>query len=292
MPWPAVAAAAAKWIPAIASLAGGLFSNNSAKKEARRQEKLQREFAQNSIRWRVADAKAAGLHPLYALTGQGASYTPVSVQDSLGPAISEAGQNVSRAISATSTPAEKVMQDLAIEQAKANIRLTETQQMALASEIARNRQARTIGLPGEGPMSEMGQASGATAAAEPAKSYQTLPTDAGTASGPTPLWRTFTLTTTPAGQDVPIVLPGGMQGDAAEVLESLAESPVIMAMVMKENIRRFGPSWGTWFTETYVPGAESAGVGINQPRKFRSLKNSGNPWQRGKGKFLPPRSGR
>lgn len=40
---------------------------------------LQREFAQNSIQWRVNDAKRAGIHPLYALGAQGSSYTPQSL---------------------------------------------------------------------------------------------------------------------------------------------------------------------------------------------------------------------
>lgn len=40
----------------------------------------QKEFAQNAIQWRVADAKKAGLHPLYALSGGGASYSPQPFQ--------------------------------------------------------------------------------------------------------------------------------------------------------------------------------------------------------------------
>lgn len=44
---------------------------------------LQREFAQNTIRWRVEDAKAAGLHPLFGLQGNNATFSPnaVSVGD-------------------------------------------------------------------------------------------------------------------------------------------------------------------------------------------------------------------
>lgn len=64
---------------------------------------MQREFAQNGIRWRTEDAKAAGLHPLYALTGQGASYTPSAVQTESSRApeyLSRAGQDVSRAVMA------------------------------------------------------------------------------------------------------------------------------------------------------------------------------------------------
>lgn len=39
--------------------------------------RLQREFAQNSIRWKVNDAKMAGIHPTYALGAQGTSFSPM-----------------------------------------------------------------------------------------------------------------------------------------------------------------------------------------------------------------------
>jgi len=37
---------------------------------------LQKDFAQHGIRWRVEDAKAAGIHPLAAVGAAGASYSP------------------------------------------------------------------------------------------------------------------------------------------------------------------------------------------------------------------------
>ncbi len=45
----------------------------SAQEQAQSQDSLnyerQKEFAQNAIQWRGADARKAGLHPLYALQG-------------------------------------------------------------------------------------------------------------------------------------------------------------------------------------------------------------------------------
>ncbi|CAM3387128.1 hypothetical protein [Helicobacter labetoulli] len=55
---------------------GGLMNMNNQNKLAERQENLQREFAQNSIQWRVNDAKKAGIHPIAALGSQGISYNP------------------------------------------------------------------------------------------------------------------------------------------------------------------------------------------------------------------------
>lgn len=85
-------------ISAGASLLGGFMQNKAQK----RQEDMQREFAQSGIQWKVKDAEKAGIHPLYALGAQTTSFQPTAVGD-MG--IAEAGQNIGRAINATrSTP--------------------------------------------------------------------------------------------------------------------------------------------------------------------------------------------
>lgn len=50
----------------------------------------QERFAKNSIQWRVADAKAAGLHPLFGLSGGGSSFSPnpVTVGDGTNISVS------------------------------------------------------------------------------------------------------------------------------------------------------------------------------------------------------------
>lgn len=52
-------------------------TNEANERIAEQNRQMQREFAQNSIQWKVNDAKAAGLHPLSAIGAQGTSYTPV-----------------------------------------------------------------------------------------------------------------------------------------------------------------------------------------------------------------------
>lgn len=90
------------WGSAISSamgLAGGMINASASKTIAREQMKLQKEFAQNGIQWKVADAKAAGLHPLYALGANTASYTPVSQDSSsMGNAVSDAGAYLGKAV--------------------------------------------------------------------------------------------------------------------------------------------------------------------------------------------------
>lgn len=62
---------------------------------------LQKEFAQNSLKWRVEDAKRAGVHPMAALGITPASFSPVNSSinlTDLGAGLGEMGQNIDRAI--------------------------------------------------------------------------------------------------------------------------------------------------------------------------------------------------
>lgn len=86
---------------------------------------LQKEFAQMGIRWKVADAQAAGIHPLFALGGQTASYTPVSnsimPDTSMADAMAGMGQNIHRAIGQTRTAEEKEMAALNLASARTQL---------------------------------------------------------------------------------------------------------------------------------------------------------------------------
>ena len=65
---------------AVGNIGGGLLSNflngNATQKANQANADLQREFAQNSIQWRVQDAQKAGIHPLYALGASTLSASP------------------------------------------------------------------------------------------------------------------------------------------------------------------------------------------------------------------------
>lgn len=90
-------------IGAASSLLGGWLSGKKAEDAADKQAQLQKQFAQSGIQWKVRDAKKAGIHPLYALGANTTSYQPVSVGGGgLGEGIANAGQDIGRAINATS----------------------------------------------------------------------------------------------------------------------------------------------------------------------------------------------
>ncbi|MEM2002468.1 MAG: hypothetical protein QXT77_07485 [Candidatus Methanomethylicaceae archaeon] len=103
-------------IGAAASIGGRLLDGRSQRQAAKMNYRHQKEFAQHGIRWKVEDAKAAGLHPLAALGAQTTSYSPVHV----GTDFAGMGQDISRAIDATRTGGEKqdaVLSSLAVERA-------------------------------------------------------------------------------------------------------------------------------------------------------------------------------
>jgi len=127
---PAVAAAAAA---GGFSLANNLVSNaftkfqndqaRDAQDETNRQnERLQKEFAQNGLRWKVEDARRAGLHPLAVLGGSGYNAAPSFVGPSTLPMdFSRGGQDISGAIARTMTAPERgnALAELQLENMKA-----------------------------------------------------------------------------------------------------------------------------------------------------------------------------
>lgn len=92
----------------LGSLAGGvglgLVDDAFKLYQQRRGEAFQEQFAKEGIRWRVADAEAAGLSPVYGAGLGGAVGSPIPIMSS---SLGEMGQNISRAALAAATPEEK-----------------------------------------------------------------------------------------------------------------------------------------------------------------------------------------
>lgn len=123
-------------ISAGANLLGGVLGS----KEKDKDRALQKDFAQQGIRWKVEDAKAAGVHPLYALGANTVSYSPVAGSSDLSSGLAAAGQDVGRAVNATQTQGERVsgvVQSL-------QIKRMELENQLLASQIARVNQAGSV----------------------------------------------------------------------------------------------------------------------------------------------------
>lgn len=93
-------------VSALGGVASSILSNKAAENVNLLNYKQAKEFAQNQIQWKVADAKKAGLHPLAALgmsPVMGPSATAVGDFSGLGAGLDQMGQNISRAIDAYQT---------------------------------------------------------------------------------------------------------------------------------------------------------------------------------------------
>lgn len=100
---------------------------NSAKHEARmaasKNAAMQKEFAQHGVRWKVEDARRAGISPLAALGAQTSSFTPSYVGDAPSSQnfFSDMGQTLTSAISRTSTAEEKQLSTLRVQNAQLDL---------------------------------------------------------------------------------------------------------------------------------------------------------------------------
>lgn len=93
-------------------LAGGFLGKSSqdkankiAQQNAAQNFATQREFAKNAISWKVADAKRAGIHPIFAMGSSPINFSPVGVGVSganpMADSLRSMGQDISRAGMAT-----------------------------------------------------------------------------------------------------------------------------------------------------------------------------------------------
>lgn len=150
-------------VSAVGSIAGGILGANSAQNVAGMNYEAQKEFAQNGIRWKVEDAKRAGIHPLYALGASTQGYSPTAGYTGdfgISDAAAHLGQGYERAQQAKMTKEERdkqavrdAIQDMAaLEDLNQKRRLNDAQIRLANSEIFRNfalstNTLRNTGLP-------------------------------------------------------------------------------------------------------------------------------------------------
>lgn len=123
--------------------AGAAEANEAQRAMAADNIHLQKQFAQHAIRWKVADAQAAGIHPLYALGASTTSFSPVSVGTlnegaPMASALQSMGQDVTRAAAAARSPTDRMAALATAQSLRANdLRLSnmEMQNTILAAKV-------------------------------------------------------------------------------------------------------------------------------------------------------------
>lgn len=232
-------------IGAGASLAGGLMGSHSSSKARQHAKEMadaeywrQKEFASMGIQWRVQDARAAGIHPVFAMQGGGAAYAPqpisVGGDNSVGDAIASSGQSIGRAVAASQTPEQRMGAMLDLEIKREQLRGLGIENDAKAR-VGHGAQVGP-GMPSSSIPGDMFAGDWSTTSPAQRVSHDTED-HSSTASAPSPFFEKFTVGDTDGGTRT-VWLPSGGKGTATEALESLSESWPMMYGVLSENMRR------------------------------------------------------
>lgn len=253
---------------------GGIFGReaeedraHSAQQQQEQNTALQREFAQHGIRWRVEDAKAAGLHPLYAIGGSGASYSPNPVVVGSGSsAMAEMGQNVTRAALAAADPHERALKEAQLR--VLNAQASKDEALASAA-LSQARVSSPQGTSAPIPLAvsptigdELDVGYWARGRIEdPAHQVDTVrfkPDDSTSVSAVHP----YRTAADNKGSYSEYAFPGGFKmllpagSSMSEAVEALGESPMTALMVIQHNMKHYGPGWGRSFAKQF-PGLSS-----------------------------------
>lgn len=127
------------------SLLGGLIGGKDAKKAVKKQYKYQKEFAKNQLQWRVEDAKAAGLHPLFALGGGGGtSPTFMAGQSPMGSAIADSAAAIGSAVAGRPSELSKQLQSAQIQSINSQTERNQAEAALARSQAARVAQTANV----------------------------------------------------------------------------------------------------------------------------------------------------
>lgn len=122
---------------------GSIFGASSARRAAKADRELQKEFAQNAVQWKVADGRAAGLHPLAAIGASTTGYTPVG-DNGAGQMMADGMAGIGAAVSkAKNKGREDELHDLSVAQIKSQIGVNEAMAQSYLAEARRAAQGNT-----------------------------------------------------------------------------------------------------------------------------------------------------
>lgn len=272
-------------IDPITNIIGGVISEQGQDRRLGRQLDFQKDLAQHQIRYRVADAKAAGLHPLFALGATPQPFSTVIPGGSpLGESIQRMGQSLSQtAVRAGLEATKREDRNLRNKLIESQIGETDARKQYYQSLAATEKAAALQGIAPSnvGVMDEMSgkkpQAGGLSIDRQksglvyndgrvweepfgqglidvkPSEQKTTKKNQPGILAGQHGAYQEFIL---PGGQ--PILLPATEEGSLAEALEAI---PFYMwPSIIGLNSRTYGDPWTTDFRDFAVWGKRSKNV--------------------------------
>lgn len=246
-------------------LIGGGISNWSHGQQADKGYSQQERSLRNSIRWRVEDAKAAGIHPLYALGSAPMTMQPMTFQDAIGPAVQQMGQSMPDIIKPKMRYEDQVMEFETYRQMRTLADKNEAEAAYFAQLTANAAKPLTnINPPGLGIQHESGQMPSGGGQGmidlKPAENISGKTNEPWSAAGQNPAYELRYV-----DKNLPMYVPLA-QGDSLE--ETLSEmSFPTWAGLLQRNARIFGPGWMKDFINSRYMGLEPTGkYDIQSPR--------------------------
>lgn len=234
----------AAFAPLIAQFAGQLMQGegpsyqsqvDNANAQASRNADLQREFAQYGIRWRVEDAKAAGLHPMYALTGGGAAFSPNPIVMPGHTQSTPSGGGFGNAFEKALTSffaAQQKKDDVISAAVMSNAALAQSQAMSSVAAPDGDHFGEIVIPPHN--LQNAFDVQNFTAPAVLSRSSEDLSTTSGIGPGGS---------VHQLGPNFSMILPSSSSGGVAESLEALSESKELMYAYIHRNVEKFGEEW-------------------------------------------------
>lgn len=224
---------------AIGQIAGSGIQIAAQKDAASKEFQRQRQFAQEGIQWRVRDAMAAGVHPLYAIGANTPTYSPAQFVDpGFSSAFGSMGQALGRSARAGSSADTNEMIDLQKQLLRAQIGREQANTAATWSRIDERLQGQ-VGpgiMPGPSDPAAMhsGQTPGDARGRDivritPSESESRSSADSGYAAAIPPGLQQYDL-----GQGLRFTLPGKQM---SEPLESMSESLLLMLAFLAKSER-------------------------------------------------------
>ncbi len=258
-------------LAAGASLIGSGISAGANIYQGVKNRQLQREFFNRNLEWqdtlsktsiqrRTADAKKAGLHPLFALGANVSGGQPIQVSGGNDNSIANAGQGIGTAVSRMLDQNGKQAQALQLKLLETQIGESDARKQLLLSEAARNNQAGKSGLgiqqelpPGNVTVGELQQVAPDSAGlinVQPTPQKTHKKNRPGILAGENAGFQEFVL---PGGQ--PIQLPASEEGSLSEVLEAV---PLYMwPGIIRYNSKFYGDPWTNDFRDFTMFGKTS-----------------------------------
>lgn len=269
-------------IGAITSIGGGLLSNLFNRKSQDKSAAENREVLQNAISWRVADAKRAGIHPLYALGANVATSggQPQFIGDSLGPSLQEAGQNISTAVARSQTGDQQLKNQLDLALMRSQISETDARTMFIRSQQRALEQGGNGSPSGMGLQQEQviqGQSPNVPGIGvidlKPSEQISAKQGAPDTAAGRHPWFQENTY------GKVPFLTPRGQGEHPEELLSNMSLGAYIG--LLRRNQSQYGPKWLDKFMDerygTPMPGTQTMrdldGVSASVQRELQKYKH-------------------